>query len=124
MQPFGHLACFNRRPGQLDWFHHLWHRGSDIIYPVRTTKFHTHQIMTQYIITFAPDGTARCLWNEAAPLHELGRLDVQRASTIEFEALTQLWGVRLTSNPDGIAFSHPSRAACLEWERNALSALP
>ncbi len=74
----------------------------------------------QHLITFAPDGTARCLWTEAVPLHELGRLDVQRASTVEFEPSTQLWEVRLASNPEVIAFSHASRAVCLDWERKFL----
>ena len=72
--------------------------------------------MTPHIITFALDGTARCLWTEAVPLHELGRLEVQRASTIEFNGTTQLWEVRLVSDPDTVAFSNASRDACLEWE--------
>ena len=72
--------------------------------------------MNAHTITFAPDGTASCLWTEAVPLHELGRLDVQRASTIEFNAVTQQWEVRLVSDPNTIAFSNASREACLEWE--------
>lgn len=79
--------------------------------------------MTPHIITFALDGTARCLWTEAVPLHELGRLAVQRASTVEFESLTQRWAVRLASNPGAVAFSDPSRDVCLQWERNKLNAL-
>ena len=75
------------------------------------------------VITFAPNGTARCLWTEAVPLHELGRLDVERASTVEFQPSTQQWIVRLASNPDAVAFSHPSRQTCLEWERKTLDAL-
>ena len=78
---------------------------------------------TAHIITFAPDGTARCLWTEAVPLHELGRLDIHRASTVEFEPLTQQWEVRLASEPEVVAFSHPSRETCLEWERNTINAL-
>jgi len=35
------------------------------------------------IITFAMDGTGRCLWTEAVPLHELGQLEVERAATVE-----------------------------------------
>jgi hypothetical protein len=75
------------------------------------------------VITFAPDGTAWGLWTEIVPLHELGRLDIQRASTVEFQPSTQKWEVRLASNPDAVAFSHPSRETCLEWERNTLNAL-
>jgi hypothetical protein len=72
------------------------------------------------VINFRPDGTARCLWTEAVPLHELGRLAITRASTVEFEPATQLWEVRLASAPQVVAFSHPSRERCLEWERSAL----
>ena len=79
--------------------------------------------MDAQVITFAPDGTARCLWSEAVPLHELGRLDIKRASTVEFEPSKQQWEVRLASESDVVAFSHPSRATCLDWERNTLNAL-
>lgn len=78
--------------------------------------------MNKRTITFELDGTARCLWTEAVPLHELGRLEIQRASAIEFQPLTQQWEVRLASNPDAVAFSHPSRETCLEWERNTINA--
>ena len=75
------------------------------------------------VINFAPDGTARCVWTEAVPLHELGRLDIQRASAVEFDPARQEWQVRLASNPDVVAFSDPSRETCLQWERKMLSAL-
>ncbi len=78
---------------------------------------------SDHTITFAPDGTARCLWTEAVPLHELGRLEGQRASSVEFNASTQTWEVRLASNPEVVAFSHPSRGICLQWERNTINAL-
>lgn len=77
----------------------------------------------EQIITFAPDGTGYCLWTEALPLWELGRLDIQRASTIEFNPAKQEWEVRLASTPEAVAFSHPSRDTCLNWERNTLNAL-
>jgi hypothetical protein len=72
--------------------------------------------MTPHIFTFALDGTAHCLWTEAVPLHELGRLEVQRASTIEFNESGQVWEVRLVSDPNTVAFFNASRDACLEWE--------
>ena len=78
---------------------------------------------TRDIINFAPDGTARCLWTEAVPLHEIGRLEIQRASTVEFDSTTQQWEVRLASNPEVVAFSHSSRETCLQWERNTINAL-
>jgi hypothetical protein len=76
-----------------------------------------------HIISFARDGTARCLWAETVPLLELGRLEIQRASTIEFSPTTQEWEVRLASSPGVIAFSNSSRETCLNWERNTLNAL-
>jgi len=75
---------------------------------------------THHVITFAADGTARCLWTEAVPLQELGILDVHRASQVEFNPSKQVWEVRLASNPAEVAFSHSSRAVCLHWEREAL----
>ena len=79
--------------------------------------------MSEHVIAFAPDGTARCLWTEAVPLHELGRLDIQRASTVEFDPSKQEWQVRLASHPDLVAFSDPSKETCLQWERKTLNAL-
>ena len=76
-----------------------------------------------HVIIFTPDGTTRCLWTETVPLHEIGRLDIQRASTVEFNGGKQTWEVRLTSNPETVAFSHPSREICLDWERNTINAL-
>jgi hypothetical protein len=73
-------------------------------------------------ILFIPDGTARCLWTEAVPLQELGRLTLQRASTVEFNHPAQVWEVRLASDPGAVAFAHPSRETCLNWERNTLNA--
>ena len=75
---------------------------------------------TNHVITFAADGTARCLWTEAVPLHQLGVLDVHRASQVEFNPSKQVWEVRLASNPGVVAFSHVSRATCVAWEREAL----
>jgi hypothetical protein len=75
---------------------------------------------TNHVITFAADGTARCLWTEAVPLQELGVLDVHRASQIEFNPSEQAWEARLLSNPGVVAFSHLSRETCLQWEREAL----
>ena len=77
----------------------------------------------EHVITFARDGIMRCLWTEVVPLHELGHLALERASTIEFNEGNQQWQVRLASNPDVVAFSHSSRETCLSWERDQLSNL-
>ncbi len=79
--------------------------------------------MNTHTISFAPDGIARCLWTEALPLHELGRLDIHRASTVEFDEVKQQWEVRLASNPGAVAFSDSSREHCLNWERETINAL-
>jgi len=76
--------------------------------------------MNAHTITFRPDGAVSCLWTDLIPLHELGHLEVKRASTIEFNPAQQVWEVRLTSDPGTVAFSHVSRAICLDWERQAL----
>ncbi len=78
---------------------------------------------TAHTITFAANGTARCLWTEVLPLHEFGQLDVTRASTIEFNSVKQQWEVRMASNPDVVAFSHASRETCMNWERETINAL-
>ena len=79
--------------------------------------------MNIFSITFTSNGTARCLWSEAVPLQELGRLDIQRASTVEFNRATQAGDVRRASDPGAVAFTHPSRETCRNWERNTLHAL-
>jgi hypothetical protein len=74
--------------------------------------------MTQYTITFAPDGIARCLWTEAVPLHELGPLEINRVSNIEFNNTTQHWEVK--DRKGKLRFFARSRSACLEWEQQNL----
>jgi hypothetical protein len=71
-----------------------------------------------HVITFSPDGTARCLWNEAVPLHELGRLEINRASNIEFNNITLHWEVK--DRKGKLRFFARSRSACLEWEQQNL----
>jgi hypothetical protein len=69
-------------------------------------------------ITFTPDGTAHCLWTDAICLHELGRLEITRASQIEFNNHTQQWEVK--DRRGRVRFIARSRAACLEWEHENL----
>ena len=91
----------------------------------RLVHFPANTKMNTHTISFNRDGTAWCLWTEAVPLHQLGRLEIQRASTVEFNSATQEWGVRLASNPDAVVFSHPSRETCqLGRENTQCFALP
>ena len=74
--------------------------------------------MNTHTISFNPDGTALCLWTEAVPLHELGRLEIHRATNIEFNNTTQQWEVK--DRKAKVRFFAKSRSACLEWEQQNL----
>jgi len=66
-------------------------------------------------ITFKPDGTGHSLYTEVIDLSCLGRLRIERATTIEFDNRAQVWRVKdRTGFP---LFSSPSRETCLDWER-------
>lgn len=70
------------------------------------------------IIIFTSTGSAKGLWTEAIPLQELGTLEINRASQVEFNPSKQEWEVRLMSDLSVIAYSHRSREICLQWERD------
>ena len=66
------------------------------------------------VLTFDVDGVVRCLHTDAIPLQSLGTLEVQRATTIEFNPATQQWEVK---DATGLTLhSDPSRSCCLAWE--------
>ena len=69
-------------------------------------------------IQFTPDGAVHCLWTDAIPLHELGRLEIHRATNIEFNNATQHWEVK--DRRGKVRFIARCRAACLEWEQQNL----
>ncbi|MEI6785270.1 MAG: hypothetical protein WCQ21_30595 [Verrucomicrobiota bacterium] len=66
-------------------------------------------------IAFNSDGTAQCLWTEALPLHELRRLEITRASHIEFNNTTKQWEV--CDRKGKVRFFARSRTVFLEWEQ-------
>lgn len=72
----------------------------------------------QHIIMFRLDGTAQCLWTDVVPLQEIGRLEIQRASNIEFNNATQHWEVK--DQKGKVRFFSRSRSACLDWEQQNL----
>jgi hypothetical protein len=74
--------------------------------------------MSAIAISFNIDGTVQCLWTEALPLHELGRLEITRATNIEFNNPTQHWEV--IDRKGRVRFIARSRSACLEWEQENL----
>ena len=70
-------------------------------------------------ITFTPDGNGQCLYTEAIDLKNIGTLEIQRATNIEFNDHTQLWEVRDVKN-NGILYQNASRESCLRWEHDNL----
>ena len=69
----------------------------------------------QASIVFKPDGTGHGLYTEVIDLSRLGRLQVERATTIEFDNRLQVWRVKERT---GLSlFMSPSRETCLYWER-------
>ncbi len=65
-------------------------------------------------LTVHADGHVTGLYTELIDLHRLGRLHVERFTTIEFSDEHQQWCV---NDPNGrTLYSHPSRQQCLRWE--------
>jgi hypothetical protein len=71
-------------------------------------------------LDFTSDGHAHCLYDEAIDLHTLGRLQMRRASHIEFNELTQQWEVVLVGGDEAV-YSDVSRQNCLEWEHSNIT---
>jgi hypothetical protein len=67
-------------------------------------------------LRFDQRGGIQCLYTEAVDLRSLGRLQVVRATTIDFVPEEQLWRVRFATSGK-LLFSTPSREACLAWEQ-------
>ena len=74
--------------------------------------------MNSLVLRIDPSGQVHCFYTEAIDLALLGRLEMRRASTVEFNESNQQWEVR---DPSGLLlYSHPSRATCLAWEQEHL----
>ncbi len=70
------------------------------------------------VITITNQGTATCLYTELIDLRCLGRLEIRRATEIEFNNQTQHWEVK---NLQGrLLYFSRSRQDCLDWERGNL----
>ncbi len=75
--------------------------------------------MNVAVLTFTPTGTGSCLYTELIDLHALGRLEINRASTIEFNNTSQFWEVK--DRRGTLLFFARSRTACLQWEHQNLT---
>jgi len=71
-------------------------------------------------LVFRADGTGHGLYTETIDLTRLGRLRIERATTVEFDNRQQIWRVK---DRKGFAlFTSPSRETCLAWERQYFNA--
>ncbi len=71
------------------------------------------------VLAFSPDGLGRCLYSELIDLKQIGSLQINRASHIEFNNEKQRWEVQ---NLKGrVLFFSRSHAVCLAWEHQHLS---
>lgn len=66
------------------------------------------------ILTIDHQGTVTGLYTELIELSQLGRLEITRATNIEFNPTLQQWEVQ--ANDGAILFTNPSRSCCLAWE--------
>jgi hypothetical protein len=71
--------------------------------------------MNVHVIKFDTQGQAHCLYTEQVDLRSLGKLQIVRASTIEFNNARAEWEVK--DSETNLLFHSPSRAACLAWEQ-------
>ena len=77
-------------------------------------------IARSIVINIAESGAMTCLWTDAFPLSELGRLNIQRASSVDFNPTTQMWEVTLCGS-ERVDYSNQSRAVCIAWEVSTLN---
>jgi hypothetical protein len=74
-----------------------------------------HHTGVKAALIVTPDGNCQCLHTEVISLEALGDLKISRATDIVFDNDTQLWEV--WGGVGHALYGHPSRQACLDWER-------
>jgi hypothetical protein len=70
--------------------------------------------MNSAVLTFDSSGIGAGLYTELIDLHQIGALEITRASNIEFNNETQEWEVKALSGQ--VLFTNQSRLRCLNWE--------
>jgi hypothetical protein len=71
--------------------------------------------MNPVVLTFDSAGRGSCLYSELIDLRSIGSLEVTRATTIEFNNITQFWEVKDVRGT--VLFFSRSRTICLAWEQ-------
>jgi hypothetical protein len=71
------------------------------------------------VLCVRPNGIITGLYTEIIDLAELGRLTIQRASSIEFDNPCQLW--RVFDRKGECIHASVSRLDCLNWEADYFS---
>ena len=66
-------------------------------------------------LEFLPDGTCQGLYTEVIELSCLGKLAIQRLTSVEFDNQTQLW--RVLDLQGRCVHTSASRGECLRWEQ-------
>ena len=80
---------------------------------------HPHpQLYMNAVLTMTPHGNVSCLYTELIDLSSLGRLEIQRASTIKFNIQSQRWEVK--DRRGTLLFFARSRQSCVDWEQTNL----
>ena len=74
--------------------------------------------MNRLVLRIDKSAQVHCFYTETIDLTQIGRLEVRRASTVEFSDTNQQWEVRDSAGL--LLYSHPSRATCLAWEQQHL----
>lgn len=73
------------------------------------------------VIAFDPTGEARAVQDDILASLDLGRMAMERASTVEWNETGQEWEVRFTDSQE-VVYRHPSREQCIAWEVKQLQA--